>query len=159
MARLFRFCVALAAVLVLVDFAVAADPPQHSPAPAPHSGAPSPSRRLSPAHPPTAPSPSPYHGSPPAPPQAPESSPSPSPGSSPAQTPSPSNIGDVQHRDTGKAEAESSSGGLKGGQKAGIALGVIACVAVVGFGCLLYKKRRENIERSRYSYAARREIL
>ncbi|RVX04585.1 hypothetical protein CK203_023347 [Vitis vinifera] len=43
-----------------------------------------------------------------------------------------------------------SSGGLKGGQKVEIALGVIACVAVLGFICLVYKKWQGNIQRSRY---------
>lgn len=168
MARLFRFCIALTAVLLLVEFAVAVDPPELSPAPAPESGAedvaPSP-HTLSPPLSPTAPSPSPYFGSPPAPPLALESSPSPSPDSSPAPTPSPtpssSDVGDIQHTSTENADGEEgeSSGGLKGGQKAGIALGVIACVAVLGVGCLVYKKRQDNIQRSRYGYAARRELL
>lgn len=54
---------------------------------------------------------------------------------------------------------DSPSGGLKGGQKAGIALGVIIGVGVVGLAAFVYKKRQDNIRRTQYGYAARRELL
>lgn len=52
-----------------------------------------------------------------------------------------------------------SSGGLNGGQKAGIAIGVLAGTGLIVFGGLVYKKRRHNIRRSRFGYAARNTIL
>lgn len=48
---------------------------------------------------------------------------------------------------------------MSGGKKAGIAAGIILGVAVLAVGAVLYKKRRDNIQRSRYSYATRREML
>lgn len=172
MAGSFRFCIALTALLLLLHFAVAVDQPTSSPAPAPFSGAEvsvPPPPTLSPSDSPAAPSPSPYFGSPPAPPTAPASSPSLSPDAAPTpspsvpSTPSPSpssDAADTKHATSDDEVGEQgSSGGLTGGQKAGIAIGVIASAAVLGFGCLLCKKRRDNIQRSRYGYAARREIL
>lgn len=49
--------------------------------------------------------------------------------------------------------------GLNGGQKAGVAIGVLAGSGLIVFGGLVYKKRRRNIRRSRYSYAARDTFL
>ncbi|CAI9272968.1 unnamed protein product [Lactuca saligna] len=43
---------------------------------------------------------------------------------------------------------DSSSKGMSGGKKAGISIGVIAAVCVVGFGGMLYKKRKQNISSS-----------
>ncbi|KAI3666845.1 hypothetical protein L6452_41883 [Arctium lappa] len=40
---------------------------------------------------------------------------------------------------------EASSGGMSSGKKAGIAIGVIGAVCIVGFGGMLYKKRQYNI--------------
>ncbi|KAF3567860.1 hypothetical protein DY000_02018139 [Brassica cretica] len=48
-------------------------------------------------------------------------------------------------------EGEKSSGG---GKKAGIAFGVIAAASIVCVGGYMLKKRRDNIRRSRYEYAA-----
>lgn len=44
---------------------------------------------------------------------------------------------------------------MSGGKKAGIAIGVIAAAAAVGLAAVVYKKRQENIRRSRYGYNAR----
>ncbi|KAF8050743.1 hypothetical protein N665_1893s0010 [Sinapis alba] len=87
---------------------------------------------------------------------SPSHSPSDSPGPMPDddyihhQTPSQS-PGDLNHNDNSGTERESSSGG---GKKAGIAVGAIAAASMVGLGGYVLKKRRENIRRSRYEYAA-----
>lgn len=54
---------------------------------------------------------------------------------------------------------KSSSEGMSSGKKAGIAVGVIVAAGVVVLGALVYKKRRQNMQRSQYGYAARRELL
>ncbi|KAK9279582.1 hypothetical protein L1049_013261 [Liquidambar formosana] len=56
-------------------------------------------------------------------------------------------------------EEVSEGGGLSGKKKAGIAVAVIVVACVVVFGGVVYKKRQDNIRRSQYGYAARREIL
>jgi len=56
-------------------------------------------------------------------------------------------------------EEPRSPGGLNGGQKAGIAIGVLAGTGLIVFGGLVYKKRRSNIRRARFGYAARNTIL
>ncbi|KAL0784873.1 hypothetical protein Bca101_001118 [Brassica carinata] len=106
-----------------------------------------------------APSPSPSPDS-----YAPQSetrmSPSPSPSDSPTTMPpgyihQPPSLSpeesDLKYKDGSGTERESSSGG---GKKAGIAVGVIAAASMVGLGGYVLKKRRENIRRSRYEYAA-----
>ncbi|KAL3653038.1 hypothetical protein CASFOL_002719 [Castilleja foliolosa] len=137
-------------------------PPSPSPQP--------PSDEISP--PPPSPSPSPaIPNSPPAPPPVdlapgPHSQ-APSPGVNDAgqkKTPSqsPAISGDVSHADQssdGELEKKGGSGGLSGGTKAGVAIGVIAVVCVVGIGAVVYKKRQQNIQRSQYGNAARREML
>ncbi|KAE8729501.1 Disulfide isomerase L-2 isoform 1 [Hibiscus syriacus] len=83
-----------------------------------------------------------------------------SPSSSPA--PSPSDASDINHGNINGEESEDKTGrdgGLSAGKKAGIAVAVVAAVCLVGFGGLVYKKRQDNIGRSQYGYAARREIL
>ncbi|KAL0709930.1 hypothetical protein Bca4012_016908 [Brassica carinata] len=67
----------------------------------------------------------------------------------PSQSPEAS---DLDHNHGSGTERESSSGG--GGKKAGIAVGAIAAASMVGLGGYVLKKRRENIRRSRYEYAA-----
>ncbi|KAG2299887.1 hypothetical protein Bca4012_011458 [Brassica carinata] len=69
---------------------------------------------------------------------------------SPAPSPSPE-AGDVNHNDVSGMEGQKSSGG---GKKAGIAFGVIAAASMVCIGGYMLKKRRDNIRRSRYEYAA-----
>ncbi|KAF2615416.1 hypothetical protein F2Q70_00007758 [Brassica cretica] len=63
----------------------------------------------------------------------------------------PPEASDLNHNDGRGRERESSSGG---GKKAGIAVGAIAAASMVGLGGYVLKKRRENIRRSRYEYAA-----
>ncbi|CAG7910623.1 unnamed protein product [Brassica rapa] len=69
---------------------------------------------------------------------------------SPSPSPSPE-AGDVNHNNVSGMESEKSSGG---GKKAGIAFGVIAAASIVCVGGYMLKKRRDNIRRSRYEYAA-----
>ncbi|GFP93764.1 hypothetical protein PHJA_001520800, partial [Phtheirospermum japonicum] len=119
-----------------------------------------------------APYPAPSISSPPAPPPsdlAPKSlSPIPSPHEGAAAfvkspSPAPSVPGDVSHENEPNAADlgtnEESSSGMNGGHKAAVAIGVIAGACVVGAGALVYKKRQQNIWRSQYGNAARREIL
>ncbi|KFK27589.1 hypothetical protein AALP_AA8G403400 [Arabis alpina] len=68
----------------------------------------------------------------------------------PSPSPSPSQIPEAVEFTVKKDER--SSGG--GGKKAGIAFATIAAASMVGVGGYLLKKRRENIRRSRYEYAA-----
>ncbi|KAJ8616006.1 hypothetical protein MRB53_035378 [Persea americana] len=137
-----------------------------APAPSPDSGGDSPPPDAPSPSPPATPSPAPSSGSPapfPSPdasPPAPEA-PGPAPVStpSPAPVPAPNGGSDDGPQDISGGSNESSSRGLKAGQKAGIALGVIVGVGIVGVGGFVYKKRQENIRRSRYGYAARGELL
>ncbi|XP_042475382.1 classical arabinogalactan protein 6-like [Macadamia integrifolia] len=174
MLRLVSFLLVLQ-MLFLADlhFAVAADPPQLAPAPAPapeiagtHSSSPI---GLPPSPETGAPSPGPSseYNSPPAPtPSDLGSTPSPTPSpeiSSPAPTPDAS---DINHNAKGAAQDETvnsdpatSGGGLTGGQKAGVAVGIIAAACIVGLAGIVYKKRQDNIRRTQYGYAVRRELL
>nr|XP_027070345.1 pectinesterase inhibitor 10-like [Coffea arabica] len=156
------FTLALLVLLFNSPLSFSVDPPQTSPSPSPDHGADVPS--LEPKK-----SPSPSVNSPPAPPPdlAPESSPSPA--LTPANSteplkkspaPSPSEAGDVSQADSSDIEAEGeSSEGMSRGKKAGIAIGVVAGVCIVGIGALVYKKRQQNIQRAQFGYAARRELL
>ncbi|CAL9247601.1 unnamed protein product [Arabidopsis halleri] len=147
----------------------AADSPLiHAPPPptigSPHSPAESPTEYSSPPEPETkhSPSPSPVNSpssSPVNSPPLPNESQSPSSSASPSPSPEAS---DLNHSDIKGIEGEKSSsgggGGMSGGKKVGVAFGAIAAVCVVGVAGFVYKKRQENIRRSRYGYAAR-EIL
>lgn len=53
----------------------------------------------------------------------------------------------------------SGGGGLNGGQKAGIVIGVLIGAGLLGFGGMVYKKRRYNLARGRFGYAARTSVL
>ncbi|XP_034680038.1 proline-rich receptor-like protein kinase PERK1 [Vitis riparia] len=138
-----------------VEFVVAIDLPESSPALAPESNAddvtPSP-YALSPPFSPTAHSPSPYFRSPSTSPLALESSPLPLLDSFPVPTPSPTpslfNARNVRHTSTENiaGDKRESSSGLKGGRKAELALGVITNVAMLGLVCLVYKKWKGNIQ-------------
>lgn len=69
---------------------------------------------------------------------------------------------DVNHEDQTNAsdlETKDDSGGMSGGKKAGIGIGVVAAACIVGVGALVYKKRQQNVRRSQYGYAARGEFL
>ncbi|XP_022970449.1 proline-rich receptor-like protein kinase PERK10 isoform X2 [Cucurbita maxima] len=156
MAKVTSICCAVLSVLLLAQFSVSVDSPAESPAPPPQTGADSPPPR-SPSRISSPPAPSPRNApvsSPPAPPPSdlpPSSSPS----------PSPSEASDISRNNVSKNDEsdEESKNGMSGAQKFGIAIGVIAAVALIGFGGLVYKKRQDNIRRSRYGYTARRELL
>ncbi|XP_024009628.1 classical arabinogalactan protein 3 [Eutrema salsugineum] len=134
-------------------------PPIH--APTPEFGSPSPAE--SPIAYSSLPQPETEHS--PSPSPSPSDSPSLSPPlpddhASPSSSPSPSpsqEASDLNHSDITGVEEEKSSGGggMSGGKKAGVAFGTIAAVCVVGLAGFVYKRRQENIRRSRYGYAAR----
>lgn len=48
---------------------------------------------------------------------------------------------------------------MSGAKKAGVAIGVVGAAVLAGVGVVVYKKRQQNIRRSEYGYAARREFL
>lgn len=143
-------------------------PPIH--APTPELGSPLSANSSSPAESPveysSPPEPKTEHSPSPSPSPSPSDSPSISPPSpddhkSPSSSPSPSpEASDLNHSDIKGIEEKKSSGGggMSGGTKAGVAFGTIAAVCVVGLAGFVYKKRQENLRRSRYGYAAR-EIL
>ncbi|KAL5131843.1 hypothetical protein HKD37_12G034644 [Glycine soja] len=89
--------------------------------------------------------------------RSPVASPAHSPGSSPAPSPADGNHIDVYEDD--RAENSSSRGGLSGSKKAGLAIGVIVAASVIVLAGMVYKKRKQNIRRSQYAYAVRREFL
>ncbi|KDP44058.1 hypothetical protein JCGZ_05525 [Jatropha curcas] len=143
-----------------------ADSPSLSPpSPSPESGSPSLPPTDSPISSPPAPPPSDLlsPGSSPAPALSLENSTVPSPSPAPAPAPAPAEVSDINHSDNVEAggEEEKGSSGMSGGKKAGIAVGVIVAAGVVGLGGLVYKKRQDNIRRSRYgsAAAATREFL
>ncbi|KAL0436894.1 UNVERIFIED_CONTAM: hypothetical protein Sradi_0397300 [Sesamum radiatum] len=120
----------------------------------------------------SAPSPAPSFSFPPAPPLPDLTPNSPSPAPSPqddnpahtkSPSPAPASAGDVTHENEPNAgdldTVEESSGGMSAGQKAGVAIGVIAGACIVGAGAFVYKKRQQNIQRAQFGYDARREIL
>ncbi|KAK4440742.1 hypothetical protein Salat_0409100 [Sesamum alatum] len=150
------------------------DSPESSPSPSPEfppgdisqppaSPSPSPALPISPPAPPpsdlapNSPSPAPFPGEDDDAPYEQEKTPSPAP------APAPVVVGDVRHEDQSNAgdleTNDDSSGGMSGGKKAGVAIGVISAACVVGLGALVYKKRQQNIRRAQYGYAARGEFL
>lgn len=169
MAELAKFSLALLLAFSLVGFAVSQQSPETSPSPSPELGADSP--------PPLAPSPydaspanTPSISSPPGPPPAdlaqdfsptPTPSPSPSPSTTKPPARAPSVLSDTGHvsSDSNGHEGKDSSGEMSGAKKGGIAVGVVLAAGLVVLGGFVYKKRRDNIRRSQYGYAARREIL
>lgn len=85
-----------------------------------------------------------------------------SPPSSFSPAPSPADASDINHSNINAEESEENTGGdggMSSGKKAGIAVAVVAAACLVGFGGLVYKKRQDNLRRSQYGYAARRELL
>ncbi|KAL4560911.1 hypothetical protein LXL04_033067 [Taraxacum kok-saghyz] len=131
----------------------ASDPPEFSPSPSPAPELGSDDSYSIPYS-----SPSPSVGSLPA--LAPSDlSPSPAPSSfSPSPSPSPSEASDMTVDVKNQKPEESSSEGMSGGKKAGVAFGVIAAACFVGFGGMVYKKRQQNIRRAQYIYAARMDF-
>lgn len=170
-------CFVIFFVILSVQQCICADSPENSPSPAPVAGgdlgslppiapapktpslSPSPLASVSspPASPPTylssnsVPAPSPVNGDDDAP--SPVTEPS-----SPSPAPTDVVASDISHEST-TTEVASTDGGMNGGKKAGLAFGVIAAVCVVGLGALVYKKRRQNIRRAQFGYAARRDFL
>ncbi|KAK4441171.1 hypothetical protein Salat_0452000 [Sesamum alatum] len=154
------------AFLLLAYPAFSADSPLSPPSLAPKP----PADGISPS--PTTPSPAPSFSSPPAPPPSDLAPNSPSPAPSPQEdnprqkdspSPAPAAAGDVTHENQPNAgdleTVEESSSGMSAGQKAGVAIGVIAGACIVGAGAFVYKKRQQNIQRAQFGYDARREIL
>ncbi|URE00838.1 Hydroxyproline-rich glycoprotein family protein [Musa troglodytarum] len=144
----------LISVVVLVstaDLAVSLIPPSSSPSPSPVPGGP---LRSSSAHSPPSPSPSP---SPKNRLEVPSPAPTPSATPSPAPVPSHEEIQSGEVADQAGRDGEGR--GMSGGKKAGLAMGVVLGVAVLAGGAVMYKKRRDNIRRSRYGYATRMEML
>ncbi|CAL9164419.1 unnamed protein product, partial [Musa hybrid cultivar] len=85
--------------------------------------------------------------------------PTPTPSATPRPAPVPSNEEIRSGEDADQAGEDVGGGGMSGGKKAGIAVGVIMAAAVLAAGVVLYKKRQENIRRSRYGYATQRDML
>lgn len=166
MARFEKISVALLLAFSMVALAASVQPSDGSPSPAPEPVAVSPtipnpsSGAPAPVDPPTNLQPISSPPAPPPPDVAPSSSPTPTPlENSPAPAPS-QDAGDLSHKVTGGNEStESSSRGMSGGRKAGIAIGVMLAAGLVVVGGFVYKKRRDNVRRSQYGFAARREIL
>ena len=139
-------------------FAQSSIPPgAASPAPSPFSGAPSP---LSPFHSPPAPPaddedlPPDYDAPTPSP-----ASPSPLADSPSSEPPLPSDEEsgvppqkvDQESSLAAQAKAtESGGGGMSGGHKAGLAVGLFLAAALVGVGAFVYKKRQDNLRRAQY---------
>ncbi|PPD69396.1 hypothetical protein GOBAR_DD33723 [Gossypium barbadense] len=88
---------------------------------------------------------------------------SPAPASSPSdpvQASSPSPYSNIGHNNVNPdVKNASGGGGMSAGKKAGIVVGVLIAACLVVVGGLVYKKRRDNIRRSQYGYAARAELL
>ncbi|XP_073273767.1 uncharacterized protein [Primulina huaijiensis] len=155
-----RFLALFFSAFLLLVHPFSAAAPEYSPSPPPQS----PAGVLSPPPDTPAPSPANRHYSPPAPPpQGPSPSPAPSPGADEQKSlpPVPVGNGGVNHENQTNADEsdDGSSGGMSGGKKAGIAIGVIGVASLVGIGAFVYKKRQQNLRRSEYGYAARREFL
>ncbi|OIW08567.1 hypothetical protein TanjilG_03243 [Lupinus angustifolius] len=127
--------------------------PLNSPATAPQSPLP-PSPTPAPTTPPPLPSPAPAPT-----PTSLDSPPSPSPDSSLSPAPEPASHDEVVSITTVKDAHGESSGKSKAAKKAGIAVGVILSAGVIVVGTVVYRKRRQNIERSQFGNAARRELL
>jgi hypothetical protein len=164
MAELAKFCLALLLAFSLLGFSVPQQSPDTSPSPVPELGADSsPPQPLvpvaSPASPPSTSSPPALTPADLAPGSPPTLSPSPSTSTHPG--PAPSAVSDLGHVSAqgGVHEGNGSSEGMNGAKKGGIAIGVILAAGLVVVGGFVYKKRRDNIRRSQYGYAARREIL
>nr|XP_009797238.1 PREDICTED: proline-rich receptor-like protein kinase PERK1 [Nicotiana sylvestris] len=157
MATLRVLSVTLLFAVLSIQHCICADTPESSPSPAPEAGGDVVSSPQPTAAAPESPAPSPLANvisSPPSPPPADRS-----PDSAPATT--------ILLRRMSlrlrlllllrrRANESSSGDGMNGGKKAGVAFGAIAAACVVGLGALVYKKRRQNIRRAQFGYAARR---
>ncbi|CAI0397791.1 unnamed protein product [Linum tenue] len=131
------------------------DPNSPSPTPSPESGSPSPvsnSPHLSPPAPPTSDLHSPASGPAPSPTPADENSPAPS----PSEAVDGNKSGSAMATEDGEI---ANSSGMSGGKKAGIAVGLVAAVCVVGIGGMVYRKRQQNLRRAQFGSAARADLL
>lgn len=103
--------------------------------------------------------------SPPAPPPEHKKSPTPAPSpaehnKSPSPAPdAPADAGQENQTHLGDLPDEDGSGGMSGGKKFGIAVGVIIAGCAVGLAAVVYRKRQRNIRRANYSYTDRRDFL
>ncbi|KAK8562252.1 hypothetical protein V6N13_019716 [Hibiscus sabdariffa] len=160
-----KLCFLTLALFLLLELSFAADSP--APAPPPSLGgdlpphlAPTPVTEYPDSPPAISPS---SDASPPAP-----LAPSPSdlgegsslPPTSPS--PSPDEVSDINHSNINADVGKENTGGgegMSGRKKAGIVVAVVIAACLVGVGGLIYKKRQDNIRRSKYGYAARAELL
>lgn len=149
--------VSVVVLLSTADLAFSLIPPSSSPSPSPVPGGP---LRSSPAPSPS-PSPSPENLLSPLAPALPPEVPSPAP--TPSATPSPAPVPNNEEIQSGEvadqAGRDGEGGGMSGEKKAGIAVGVVLGLAILAGGAVLYKRRQDNIRRSRYGYATRMEML
>ncbi|XP_010510622.1 PREDICTED: vegetative cell wall protein gp1-like [Camelina sativa] len=149
------------------SFSPEADSPQ-PPASSPEPLADSPSPSPPPPQPESPPAPSP---SPSSPGQAPAPAPSdddddddsdPETEYAPSPAPELGMSNDIKASDEGGDEFEDTNGedsGMSGLKKAGIAIGTILGVGAIVIGALVYKKRRDNMARARYTYFTEGEFL
>ncbi|KAJ4903159.1 proline-rich family protein [Raphanus sativus] len=177
MAKRLCLIVILSMCLLTVDDLTRAEelsPSPDSPLPPESHSSPSPPEADSLPPPASSPRPEPLPDSPPPPPPQPStrpSSPVPAPSSdenshkdsepeteyfpSPRPSPAPEERkpDDVKASEDGdEFEKEEDSGGLSGLEKAGIAIGAIFGVGAIVMGAIVYKKRRDNLTRARYTY-------
>lgn len=175
MAKRLCFIVILSMCLLTVDLTRAEEvsPSPGSPLPPESHSSPSPPEADSLPPPASSPRPEPLPDSPPPPPPQPStgSPPVPAPSSdenshkdsepeteyfpSPRPSPAPEERkpDDMKASEDGdEFEKEEDSGGLSGLEKAGIAIGAIFGVGVIVMGAIVYKKRRDNLTRARYTY-------
>ncbi|CAI8592461.1 unnamed protein product [Vicia faba] len=58
-----------------------------------------------------------------------------------------------------KIDDDSSAEGMSGSKKAGIAIGIIVAASVLMLAGMVYKKRKQNLQRNQYNYGVRRDIM
>ncbi|KAI3520508.1 hypothetical protein L1887_09957 [Cichorium endivia] len=148
--RLLHILIAFA--LLFSSTTLSLDAPEASPSPAPEIGA---------DDLPPLPSPSPSIGSPymsPPADLAPTLASSPTLVIPPAPEPVEATNTTTANEESDKPK-ESTSRGMSSGKKAGIVIGVIAAVCVIGFGGMLYKKRKQNIQRAQLGRPVRGDIV
>ncbi|KAJ0260126.1 En/Spm-like transposon protein [Hirschfeldia incana] len=182
MAKTLCFIVILSVCLLTVELTRAEESPspaispaRDSPLPPESHASPSPPEADSLPPPASSPRPEPLADSPPPPPPQPSSSPStrpapvpnpsedvsnedsepeteyfPSPRPSPA--PEERKPDDLKASEDGDEFEKEEDSGMSGLEKAGIAIGAILGVGAVVMGAIVYKKRRDNLTRARYTY-------
>ncbi|KAD3337186.1 hypothetical protein E3N88_32706 [Mikania micrantha] len=150
---MFFFTLLLTLAVSSTDPAESSPSPSPSPSPPPQSG--SDGSILDPSS-----YPPPPIASPPAPPPSDLSHSTSSDGSlPPASAPTAIQASDVSAGAKSEEPKESSSDGMSGGKKVGIAFGLIAAACAVIVGGVLYRKRRQNLRRAKYNYISRADLL